>query len=56
MNEMTLAATVENLDTVMGFVEEHLEEYGCPMNTMMQVSLAVEEIYVNIANYAYNPE
>lgn len=56
MNELTLAATVENLDTVMGFVEEHLEEYGCPMNTMMQVSLAVEEIYVNIANYAYNPE
>ena len=56
MNELTLAATVENLDTVMGFVEEHLEEYGCPMSTMMQVSLAVEEIYVNIANYAYNPE
>ena len=56
MNELTLAATVENLDTVMGFVEEHLEEYGCPMKTMMQVSLAVEEIYVNIAHYAYTPE
>ena len=56
MTELTLAATVENLDTVMGFVEEHLEEYGCPMKTMMQVSLAVEEIYVNIAHYAYNPE
>ena len=56
MNELTLPAIVENLDTVMGFVEEHLENYGCPMNTMMQVSLAVEEIYVNIAHYAYNPE
>ena len=56
MNELTLPAIVENLDTVMGFVEERLEEYGCPMKTMMQVSLAVEEIYVNIAHYAYNPE
>jgi len=56
MTELTLAATVENLDTVMGFVEEHLEEYGCPMKTMMQVSLAVEEIFGNIAHYAYNPE
>ena len=41
MNELTLPAIVENLDTVMGFVEEHLENYGCPMKTMMQVSLAV---------------
>ena len=56
MNEMTISATVENLDTVMGFIEEHLEQYGCPMKAQMQVALAVEEIYVNIANYAYNPE
>ena len=56
MNELNISATVENLDTVIGFVEEHLEEYGCPMKTQMQVALAVEEIYVNIANYAYNPE
>jgi len=56
MNELNISAAVENLDTVIGFVEEHLEEYGCPMKTQMQVALAVEEIYVNIANYAYNPE
>lgn len=56
MNELNIPATVENLDTVMRFVEEHLEEYGCPMRAQMQVALAVEEIYVNIAHYAYNPE
>jgi len=56
MNELNISAAVENLDTVIGFVEEHLEEYGCPIKTQMQVALAVEEIYVNIANYAYNPE
>ena len=56
MHELNISATVENLDVVMGFVEEHLEEYGCPMKAQMQVALAVEEIYVNIAHYAYNPD
>ena len=26
MHELNISATVENLDVVMGFVEEHLEE------------------------------
>ena len=56
MNELNIAATLENLDAVMGFIEEQLEEYGCSMETQMQVALAAEEVYVNIANYAYNPE
>ena len=56
MDELNITATVENLNTVMGFVEEHLEKYGCPVKAQMQVALAVEEIYVNIARYAYNPE
>ena len=56
MNELHISATVENLETVMEFVEDHLAEYGCPMKTQMQVALAVEEIYVNIAHYAYHPE
>jgi anti-sigma regulatory factor (Ser/Thr protein kinase) len=46
-------ATVEKLDTVTAFVEEKLESLGCGMKAMMQVSVAVEEIYVNIAHYAY---
>lgn len=56
MDELNITATVEKLNTVMGFVEEHLEKYGCPVKAQMQVALAVEEIYVNIARYAYNPE
>ena len=35
---------------------DQLEEYACPMETQMQVRLAMEEIFVNIANYAYHPE
>lgn len=56
MKELTIEATVENLHTIQEFVEVALEEAECPMGVMMQVSIAVEEIYVNIANYAYHPE
>ena len=46
-------ALTENLDEVMDFVGGILDEQGCPMKTKMQFDLAVEEIFVNIANYAY---
>ena len=50
---LTVDATNENLHEVMDFVDGILEENGASMRTQMQVDLAVEEIYVNIANYAY---
>lgn len=56
MAELNLEAKVENLDQVLGFVDEEMEKYGCPMKVMMQVDIAVEEIFVNIARYAYHPE
>ena len=56
MVELTLQATVENLDRVLAFVEENLESKQCPVKIMMQVKVAVEEIYVNIAHYAYDSE
>ena len=55
MKEMTLEATVANLDAVIDFVSEELISLGCPTKTLMQIQLAVEEVYVNIANYAYAP-
>ena len=51
MKELELEATVENLDEVLAFVDKQLEEFGCPMKTQMQVDIAVEEIFVNIAHY-----
>lgn len=56
MDRITVPASVEQLDTVQEFVNEHLECYDCPMKAMMQIEIAVEEIFVNIANYAYRPE
>lgn len=56
MKEITVPATLDQLETVQAFVEGALEEQDCPMKILMQVSVAVEEIYVNIARYAYHPE
>ncbi len=55
MNELTLEAKVENLDQVLSFVDSHLEQMDCPMKAQMQIDVAVEELYVNIARYAYTP-
>ncbi|MCR5806300.1 MAG: ATP-binding protein [Oscillospiraceae bacterium] len=46
-------ASKEELDTVMDLVREQLESADCPMKAQMQTELAVEEVFVNIANYAY---
>jgi len=54
--EMTIEASVSNLDDVLAFVDACLEEAGCGMKTQMQIDVAVEEIYVNIAHYAYAPQ
>ena len=55
MAELTVPATLENLEIVTGFIHERLKLAGCPAKLMTQVDLAVEEIYVNIAHYAYHP-
>lgn len=55
MSIMKIAAADENLEKVIGFVEEALEQHECSMKTIMQVDLCVEEIFVNIAHYAYYP-
>ena len=51
--ELVLEALPENLPKVQSFVEELLEEAACPMKTLMQIGVVVEEIFVNIAHYAY---
>ncbi len=46
-------ASIENLEKVMEFVEGELEAQDWNMGSIMQITLAVEEIFVNIAHYAY---
>ena len=56
MTELTVAATVENIETVTDFVNEQLEAMDCPMKAQMQIDVAIDELFSNIAYYAYNPE
>lgn len=53
MQEISIAAKVENLDKVLAFVDELLEAQECPIKAQMQLDIAVEELFVNIAKYAY---
>jgi len=55
MKELTIAATVENIETVTAFVNEQLEAIDCPMKAQMQINIAIDEIFGNIAHYAYAP-
>ena len=54
--ELEIEADTENLQRVMDFVDEHLEAANCPPKVQMQIDMAVEEIFVNIASYAYQPD
>ena len=55
-NELEIDAEEAKLAEVQTFVEERLEAVDCPMKALMQINVAVEEIFVNIASYAYVPE
>lgn len=56
MWELEIDARTEYLEQVLTFVDEHLEMHGCPAKAKMQIDIAVEEIFINISHYAYNPE
>ncbi len=53
MQKLTVEAKADRLDEVIAFVDSFLEAQNCPMKAQMQIDLCVEEIFVNIANYAY---
>ena len=55
MNEMTIAAKVENIPAVTAFVDERLEALDCPLKAQMQIDIAIDELFGNIAHYAYQP-
>jgi len=55
-SRLTVQASPENLSEVQSFIDQLLEEYGCSMKTQMLIDVAVEEVFVNIASYAYSEE
>ena len=53
LTNRTFEAKTEALPDVLGFVDEMLEKYECPMKIQTAVCVAIEEVFVNVARYAY---
>jgi len=53
MDELFIEATLENIEIVIGFVNARIED--CPPKIKNQIEIAVDEIFSNIARYAYHP-
>lgn len=55
MKELTVDAAVESIQAVTEFVDEQLEALDCPVKAQMQIDVAIDELFSNIAHYAYHP-
>ena len=55
MKELVIDANKDKLAEVLAFIDQELEACGAGMKDQMQVDLAVEELFVNVASYAYAP-
>ena len=53
MTNKTFPAKTESLSDVLGFVEQTLETFECPMKIQTAICVAIEEVFVNVAHYAY---
>ena len=53
MKEITVGATIENLPVVLDFLDAELDAVNCDVKNKSKISVAVDEIFSNIANYAY---
>lgn len=51
--EKIFPAEDEQLDDVLSFVESELEKRDCNIKTQMMITVIVEELFINIAHYAY---
>ncbi len=56
MREITVNAGLDKIEEVTVFVNDQLSVLGCSDQIRIQVDVAIDEIFGNIARYAYNPE
>ena len=52
-NSARIPASVDQLETVLGFVHAELARRLCPLKVQKQLDIAIEEMFVNVARYAY---
>ena len=53
MKELSIDAEIKNLGIVTEFIDKHLEEHDCNLKAQMQIDIAIDELFSNIARYAY---
>ena len=53
-DSIKLTATVDNLDKLLDWLDDLLFQCGFDGSSKVQLDIAVEEIYINISNYAYD--
>lgn len=56
VKELTVEAKIDNLHRVIAFADQRLEELGCSNGAQIAIDLALEELFVNVASYAYQKE
>ena len=54
VKELETAAALESIPRVTELVDELLDGAGCPARKRLQVDIAVDELFSNIARYAYD--
>ncbi|WP_428260158.1 ATP-binding SpoIIE family protein phosphatase [Gallibacter sp. Marseille-QA0791] len=55
-DSITLAAIDENIPKVTEFAEMKMQAADVPVRTQMQINIAIDELFSNIAHYAYPQE
>lgn len=53
VKEITVEAQEKNVEIVTKFVNEQLEKTDCSKSTLNQIDVAIDELFGNIARYAY---
>lgn len=56
MKELTVDAILGNVDVVTDFVNAELESHDCSLRALTQIDIAIDEVFGNIASYAYAPD
>ncbi len=46
-------AEISDVQTVTEFIESELEKINCPMKAVMQINIAIDELFSNIVKYGY---
>ncbi len=54
--ELTMDASIESIPPLTETVDAMLEAMDCPMRVQAQIDIAIDEVFSNIANYAYAPD